>query len=99
MSDWYARQQGATLLEAEHRGEPWSADEIETVITFTDVDTDAEIALALGRTMAAVWNIQHRLRTEGAPAVRASYANPARPVATCPTHHIALTATGDCDWC
>jgi hypothetical protein len=98
MSDWYARTQGATTLEATHNGEAWSADEIETVIAFTDTDTDANIALALGRTMAAVWNIQFRLRTEGVDTVRRAYA-PAPAPRTCDTHHIALTATGDCDWC
>lgn len=97
MSEWYDRQQGATVALAEHNGEHWSADEIETVIAFTDDTTDAEIALALGRTMAAVWNIQHRLRVEGVDTVRRAYAPRVTP--TCGVHHIALTATGDCDWC
>lgn len=100
MSDWYARQQGATSNLAVHSGEAWTADEIETVIAFTDDTTDADIALALGRTMAAVWNIQHRLRTDGVNGVRAAYApDTRRTVAVCPTHCITLTATGDCDWC
>lgn len=99
MSDtaWYERTQGMTANVATHHREPWSVEEIDTVVGFTDVDTDADIALALGRTLKAVQDIQWRLKREGVSAVRASYAP--RVVPTCATHHIALTATGDCDWC
>lgn len=100
MSDWYARTQAATKAEADANGLPWTSDDIDTVIAFTDIDTDEAIARATGRTLAAVWNIQHRVRTEGVVAVRRAYApSLTAPARTCPTHNIALTATGDCDWC
>lgn len=100
MSDWYARTQGATTLTAEHHKAPWDAEDVETVIAFTDVDTDADIAVALGRTLKSIQDIQYRLRREGVNAVRAAYApRVERVVPTCDVHHIALTASGDCDWC
>lgn len=100
MSDWYARTQGATLLEAENHRAPWEATDIETVIAFTDVDTDEALALALGRTLKSVQDIQWRMRHEGVDMLRAAYAPVVeRVVPTCSTHHIALTASGDCDWC
>ncbi len=74
MNAWYERVQGATSNLAVHSGEAWDAEEIETVIAFTDDVTDEEIALALGRTLAAVWNIQNRIRHEGVDPVRAAYA-------------------------
>lgn len=101
MSKWYDTTQGATKALAEANGLPWEGDDIDMVIAFTDVTTDEEIAYATGRTLASIWAIQHRVRTEGVDPVRRAYARradaPAPP--TCPTHHIALTATGDCDWC
>jgi hypothetical protein len=100
MSEWYERTQGATKACAESNGLPWDASDVETVIAFTDIDTDEDIALALGRTLAAVWNIQHRMRTEGVTALREAYApRVERDVTTCATHHIALRANGECDWC
>ena len=100
MSDWYDRTQGATKTLAEANGLPWDSEDIETVITFTDEVTDEELALTLGRTLSALWAIQHRLRTEGVDPVRAAYAPAAqRVVPTCDVHHLALTASGECDWC
>jgi hypothetical protein len=96
MSEWYERVQGATSNVATANGEAWDAESIETVIAFTDDVTDEELAITLGRTLAAVWNIQHRLRSEGVDTVRRAYAPNVLP--TCATHHIALTATGECDW-
>lgn len=99
MSDtmWYERTQGMTANVATNHREPWSVEEIDTVLEFTTTDTDADIALALGRTLKSIQDIQWRLRREGVDTVRAAYAP--RVVRTCPTHHLALTATGDCDWC
>ena len=100
MSDWYARTQGATLLEAENNRAPWDATDIETVIAFTDTDRDEDIAFALGRTLKSIQDIQWRMRHEGDDTLRAAYApRPAYVMPTCLVHNIALTATGDCDWC
>lgn len=100
MSDWYARTQGNTLLEAENHRHPWDAQDIETVIAFTDTDTDEDIALTLGRTLKSIQDIQWRMRHEGVDMLRAAYAPPAeRVVPTCDVHHLALSASGECDWC
>lgn len=94
---WAAKVQGETLVTADHANERWTREELEYVVTHTDDERDADIALALGRSLFALWAIQHRLRSEGVEGVMARFAK--RVVATCPTHHLALTAMGDCDWC
>lgn len=100
MSDWYARTQGATKECAESNGLPWDSESVDMVITFTDTVTDEDLALATGRTLSAIWAIQHRVRHEGVVAVRQAYApHVARVVPTCDVHRIALTALGECDWC
>lgn len=100
MTAWYERTQGATKAEADANGLPWDGESVDTVIAFTDEVTDEELALTLGRTLSAVWAIQHRMRTEGVVALRAAYAPIAeRVVPTCDAHHIALAANGTCDWC
>ena len=55
---WAARVESNTLATAEHHREPWTRDEIEFVVTFTDVERDEDIAYALGRSLYAVWAIQ-----------------------------------------
>lgn len=60
---WAARVESNTLATAEHHREPWTRDEIEFVVTFTDVERDEDIAYALGRSLYAVWAIQHRIRS------------------------------------
>ena len=101
MSDWYARTQEATKANADANGLPWTSEDVDLVIAFTDDVTDEDIALATGRTLAAVWNIQHRVRTEGVVAVRRAYAPSLTAPAprVCATHAITLTAMGTCDWC
>lgn len=102
MSDtaWYDRVQANTKAQADAHRLPWDGDSIEMVIAFTDDSTDEDIALAMGRTLKSIQDIQWRVRHEGVNAVRAAYApNVERVVRTCDTHHLALTASGDCDWC
>src|SRR5690349_115349 len=94
---WAHRVQDGTLVTADHHRERWTPDEIEFVVEMTDDERDEDIALALGRSLYAVWALQHRVRTEGVEGVMRRPAR--RVVATCPTHHIALTPTGACDWC
>ena len=97
---WYERTQAATKAVAEANGLPWDSESVDMVIAFTDEVTDEDIAYTLGRTLKSIQDIQYRVRHEGVVAVRSAYApNVAPVVRTCPTHHIALTATGDCDWC
>lgn len=102
-ADWAHRVQSETLLHAEAYGEPWTPDELELVLAFTDDATDEELAITLGRSLYAIWAIQHRARVGDVDldAARRQAARKARQATppTCPTHHIALTATGDCDWC
>jgi hypothetical protein len=62
---WARRTQGATLVTADAHNAPWDDDDIEFVATFTDDATDEEIAIALGRSLYAIWAIQTRIR-EGA---------------------------------
>ena len=51
------------LLEATEHRQPWSNEDLEFVIEMTDVETDEDIALALGRTLYALWAIQHRIKS------------------------------------
>lgn len=99
---WAAAAQGGTLALADHWGEEWTADEVELVAAFTDDVTDEELALTLGRSLYAIWAMQHKLRTTGFDFDAARRRERARAVVappTCPTHHLALTAMGTCDWC
>lgn len=97
---WAARKQGETLVTAEAHRERWTREDVELVAQFTDVDDDVTLAETVGRSLYAIWSIQHRIRHEGVAGVLATFDKPqARVVATCPTHHIALTALGECDWC
>lgn len=99
-NEWAAKVQGTTLVTADAHRERWTRDEVEFVVAMTDGERDEDIALALGRSLYAVWNLQHRVRTLGVAGVltRDEQAQ-AREVRLCPTHSIALTAMGACDWC
>lgn len=95
------KAQGRTLVTADHARELWTRDEIEFVVAMTNDERDEDIAIALGRSLYALWAIQYRIRREGVAGVlmRGDAAQTAPVVRTCATHHIALTATGACDWC
>jgi hypothetical protein len=62
-TEWYTRTQGMTVITADANGEPYTRDDLEFIAEFTNDATDADIALALGRTLAGIWNIQHRIKT------------------------------------
>lgn len=62
MAHTSAKSQGRTLPVATHHYEAWSPSEVELVLAFTDEATDEEIAITLGRSLYAVWNLQHRLK-------------------------------------
>ncbi len=84
-STWAARKQGTTLVTADAHGEAWEQDDVELVIAFTDDVRDEELAVTLGRSLYAIWAIQHRIRTEGVDCVRGAYAprvDPVRPLST-----------------
>lgn len=57
ITEWTDRTQRATLANATRNGEGWTTRELEFVTAFRDEATDAEIALALGRTLYAVQTI------------------------------------------
>src|ERR1044072_4440779 len=95
---WATTVQGKTLVTADNHRERWTRDELEFVAGMTDEEQDAAIATALGRSLYSIWSIQHRLRHDGLEAVLERMQDPA-PAPTCPTHHIRLTALGECDWC
>lgn len=97
-----AKAQGRTLPLASHHRETWTPDEVEFVLAMTDEERDEDIAVALGRSLYAVWNLQHRLRTgtfDFAEMKRLAQRNAVAVVATCPTCHVEVPKTGVCDFC
>jgi len=101
-NEWASTTQGRTLVTADAHGEAWTPDDVEFVAAFTDDVSDEELATTLGRSLYAIWAIQHRLRTSGfdADAARRAWnARLAPVVATCPRCFLALPATGACDDC
>lgn len=100
-----AHQDEARML-AEHNGQPWTPDEVEFVAAFTDDCIDAELAISLGRTLYAVENLQHRLRTTGLnfelARIRAARVE-AAPVVACTRCFVELPAVrrtqGTCEDC
>lgn len=79
---WAERTQGVTLVTATERGERWTRDDLEFVVAMTETERDEDIAVALGRTLFAIWNIQFRLTHEGVEGVVASQerTTPVRPL-------------------
>lgn len=73
-SRWYEQTQGRTLNEATSHRERWTTDDLEFVVAFTEESSDEELALTLGRSLASIWNIQYRIRSEGVEGVRADVA-------------------------
>lgn len=73
-STWYEQNQNATLVVADAHREPWTPDDLDFVVAMTDTESDTDIALALGRTLHAITDIQYRIRHDGIEAVRAGYA-------------------------
>jgi len=70
---WAQARQGATLVTADSWGERWTRDDLEFVREFTATERDEDLAYALGRTLYALWAIQHRIVTEGVEGVIAAY--------------------------
>lgn len=70
---WAARIEQDTLANATNAGDRWTLDDVQFVVAFTDDVKDEELALALGRSLYAVWAIQNRIRTEGVEGVIASF--------------------------
>lgn len=69
-----AKAQARTTTCAESNGDAWETSDIEFVIAFTDDARDEDIAIALGRTLYAVWSVQTRIRNDGIDATRTFYA-------------------------
>lgn len=77
---WAQRVQSDCKASADHNGERWTTDEVRYIAEHTDVERDEDMAKELGRTLFAVWNLQHRLRTEGVEGVLESFAREAAQV-------------------
>lgn len=73
MNDWTARNETVTLANATNAYDAWTYDDVNFVVAFTDDTTDVDLALALGRSLFAIWAIQHRVRTEGAAGVLSTF--------------------------
>lgn len=59
---WTETHQRETLAHAVKWGEGWTSHDLEFVTAFTDVASDTEIALALGRSLFAVQSVQVAIR-------------------------------------
>ena len=93
---WAAETQSTTLITADHYREPWSREELEFVREFTEVDTDEDLAVALGRSLYAIWNIQHRMRN--GETVDMIYRRPRerRATTTCMSCFTEVSFAGTC---
>lgn len=59
---WTETHQRETLANAVKWGEGWTSHDLEFVTAFTDVASDTEIAIALGRTLFAIQSVQVAIR-------------------------------------
>lgn len=59
ITEWTRRTQAATKATATRNGEGWTSRELEQVSTA--VETDAEVAKRLGRTLYAVQTVRHAI--------------------------------------
>lgn len=75
-------RQSETIETASAWGEPWTPDEVQFVREHTDIESDADIAFVLDRTLYAVENLQHRLHNGGVDldASRATRGEQVRPL-------------------
>lgn len=58
---WTERTQATTLANADRWGEVWTTQDLEFVEAFASLP-DAEVAIALGRTLFAIQTIKHAIR-------------------------------------
>lgn len=61
MDAWTARTQAITAAAARKHGEGWTLADLEFVSAFAGEVTDAELAVALGRTLFAIQAIKHAI--------------------------------------
>lgn len=61
ITEWTNRTQRATLATATRNGEGWTSADLAFVTAFAPDTTDADIALALGRTLYAIQTIRHAI--------------------------------------
>lgn len=61
MSEWGREVQATTIATATKWGEVWTTSDLEMVEAFADLP-DAEVAIALGRTLFAIQTIKHAIR-------------------------------------
>lgn len=61
ITEWTRRTQSATRQTATRNGEGWTSADLEFVTTFAGEATDAELALAMGRTLYAIQTMRHAI--------------------------------------
>lgn len=94
--DHYVAAQQRTLATADKWGQPWTCADVDYIMAHTDSMTDEQLATGLGRTLAAIWNMQHRIISEGAAGVAATLrAGRTRAVATPARVERTYTFVGD----
>lgn len=86
ITEWTRRTQSLTASNASRNGEGWTNADLEFVATFATDATDADIALALGRTLYAIQTIRK--------AIEAGKAGSTRRVAT-PAYRGWVEGMGD----
>lgn len=61
ISEWTDRTQRATKANAEANGETWTSEDLAFVEAFANEASDADLALALGRTYYAITTIKRAI--------------------------------------
>ena len=61
ITDWTRRTQRVTLANATRNGEGWTSNDLAFVTAFGGEVPDAELAIALGRTLFAIQTIRHAI--------------------------------------
>ncbi len=92
------RTQASTLEGASHRYQRWTREELEYVVTHTDVVKDEDLAVELGRTYFAMWSIQHRVRAGDITLASIAERFDVKPVELdlCPACFTERAKSGDC---
>ena len=61
ITDWTRRTQETTRVGATRNGDGWTTQDLAFVTAFAPTTTDADIAIALGRTLFAIQTIRHAI--------------------------------------
>lgn len=61
ITEWTRRTQSATRQTATRNGEGWTSADLEFVTAFAGTTTDADLAMAMGRTLYAIQTVRHAI--------------------------------------